>query len=141
MSREACRVAVVAAIEAAKATWSAYTLVIEYDNRNVDIDALGGNPYLCVKLDFVTGYQVDYNKSPTYRGLGNIKLSAVVKEGAGSAKANELLEYFYTRLHMRNNMPPVRTFAVQHLRTEPPEKGEQAYSVNLPFFFDTIHTV
>ena len=48
MSREACRVAVVAAIEAAKATWSAYTLVIEYDNRNVDIDALGGNPYLCL---------------------------------------------------------------------------------------------
>lgn len=135
MSRETVRQTITTQLEALRGTWSAYALQVQYDNRAVDMDKLT-NPLLRAEVEFTEGFQVDLNATPLYRGLGYLRLDAVVKENTGSAKANALLEHFYPKLHMRDFFP-VRFRAVRHLKSEPLEKGFRCFAVMIPFYFDS----
>lgn len=96
---ETCRQGITTAIESVKATFTAYPLVIEYDNRIIVDTQTQSNPYLCVNIRFVDGWQGDLNPNPFHRLIGFVEMIAHVKEGAGVAKANELLEFFYPKIH------------------------------------------
>jgi hypothetical protein len=137
MSREAVRQVIVAQVAALKATWVSYALEVEYPNRAINWDALGAQPALCVEIEFTDGHQVDLGHTPQYRGIGYLKLAAVVKEGSGAEKANNLLEHFYPKLHLRDFLP-VRFQAVRHLKMEPKQKGLASFSVIIPFYYDTL---
>ena len=101
MNRETIRQAVVAAVEARKATWSAYPLLVEYDNRVLVDTQTQTNPFLCVRIMFMDGEQVDLGSNPNHRVFGQIHMAAALRSGEGTARANELLDYFVPALHMK----------------------------------------
>jgi hypothetical protein len=102
------RQSIVTAIEAAKATFTDFPLVIEYDNRVLVDTATQVNPFLCVSIKFLDGWQADLSTSPIHRKIGQIQLQAAAKEGAGTAKALGILEHFYQALQ-RGQFGGVRT--------------------------------
>ena len=137
MDYEAGRVALATKIKQLADAWTAYTLVVEYDNRTVD-PAAQVNPYLCVSLDFKDGYQADLSARPFHRALGVISLEVVVKAGSGRKLADELLEYFVDALQMKDTMPPLRTRAAVPLTMlKDKEKNLARFPTAIPFWMDS----
>lgn len=134
-TREDVRVALTTKINALKATWAAYTLIVEYDNRTLVNLATQQNPYLKVSIVYMDGFQVDMAASPTHRVLGTIIVEAFTKEGGGSKMANDLLQHFYPNLQMSDAMPPIRTYAAQ-FKTGRLFDGWQPEAVIIPFWYD-----
>lgn len=99
MSLNQIRSDMTAAVEAAASTFSAYPLIIEYDNKIIVDTAKQVNPFLQVRMKLLDGYQMELANKPHHRLVGQIELAAVVKVGAGSAKAYQLLDHFYPKLH------------------------------------------
>lgn len=136
MGLDAYRQSLVTAVEAAKATFATYPLVIEYDNRLIVNPETQTNPYLCVEVKFIEGYQADLSASPTQRILGQLLLSANVKLGSGSAQALNLIDHFQSALQ-RKSFGSVRT----HMGTfvKPQEHlGNWIVSAVIPFWVDRI---
>lgn len=102
MSRESFRQALVAAVEARKASWTDYALQVEYDNRIVVDTQTQTLPFLVVKIVYLSGEQADLGISPIHRVYGQVHIAAAVKEGGGTAQANALLDFFVPSLHMRS---------------------------------------
>lgn len=92
---------IMTAVAAAAATFTAYPLVIEYDNRITMDTQVQNNPYLCVELQYSDAKQADLSANPFHRVTGFLILTAKDKEGAGTARAYKLLEHFYPKLHKR----------------------------------------
>jgi hypothetical protein len=137
MTFDSARVALYTKIEALRAAWSAYTLLVEYDNRRTVDPALQTKPYLTVTIDYKDGFQRDISAQPGYRRLGVIRLQAIVKEGMGRREADELLEYLYPALHMSNAMSPLRTRGAIPLTAVPDlARNLVAYPVSIPFWMD-----
>lgn len=134
-NRENARAALATKIEALKATWVAYPLEIEYDNQNRVNLPNQTHPFLCVKLIWMDGYQVDLAEAPLHRVLGAIILEAKTKEGQGSKKGMALLDHFYKPLHMTDANPPLRTQAAQFKSPEP-KLGWATDAAIIPFWFD-----
>ena len=135
MSLDAIRVAVVTAVESAKATFAGgYPLVIEYDNKIVVDTKTQVNPFLCVRTLMLDGFQVDISNNPLQRVTGQIHLGAAIPKGDGSAKALQLLDHFGPRLH-RKTLGVVRT-----LMSEPGKPVEHEdwvyYTLLVPFWSD-----
>jgi hypothetical protein len=135
-TREQARVALVTAVEALKSTWTAYTLLIEYDNRVVVNRATHSNPFLCVDMVFMDGYQTTLGNRG-YRSLGTVVLEANVKEGSGKKLANELLEHFFPTLQMTDAYPPLRMHAAK-FGSRPAREGWVAEAAVIPFWYDTL---
>lgn len=135
--RESVRVALVAKVEALKATFTAYPLAIEYVNGQAVNTATQSNPYLKVHLTYQDGQQIDLGRNPDYRMIGTIVLEACVKEGTGTRQANELLEHFYPALHMKDTIPPLRTLAAR-FTSRPARQGWSAEAALIPFWADSI---
>ena len=110
---EQARVALVTKVEALKTTWSAYPLLIQYDNRESINYATQVNPFLRVSIDYLDGSQIALGPNGGHRMMGVILLEAWVKQGQGSKLGNELLEHFYPTIHMTDTMPPLRTRAAE----------------------------
>jgi hypothetical protein len=136
-TREQARVALVTKIEALKATWTAYPLLVEYDNRLTANAATQVNPYLRVSTTYMDGWQIDLAKNPKHRLLGVIVIEALVKEGAGQKLANDLLEHFYPSIHLTDQNPPLRTEAVK-FKTAKVINGWVADAAIIPFWFDSM---
>lgn len=136
-TREQARVALVTKVEALKATWTSYALVVEYDNKLAANPATQVNPYLKVSTVYMDGWQIDLAKSPKYRLLGVIILEAMVKEGSGQKLANDLLEHFYPSIHLTDQNPPLRTEAVK-FKTAKAVNGWVADAAIIPFWFDSM---
>jgi hypothetical protein len=126
------RQSIVTAVEAAKVTFTAYPLVIEYDNRMLIDHATQVNPYLCVEIKFLGGAQADLSTNPLHRKIGQIHLQAVVKEGDGTAKAYQLLDHFAPLLQ-RQNLGAIRTQMTTYVR-EARQKGWVYYPAIVPFW-------
>jgi hypothetical protein len=110
MSVENIRVDVVTKVEQLKASFAGgYSLVIEYDNRDVVDYTTQRDPYLQVSVDVMEAEQASLTQYSEHRFRGVITLLACVPEGSGKSKANKLLEHFYKGLH-RNSFGKVRTF-------------------------------
>lgn len=135
-TREQARVAITTRVNALKATWVAYPLIVEYDNRNLVNLATQTNPFLKVSIVYMNGYQVDLSATPNHRMLGTIIVEAFSKEGSGSKMANDLLQHFYPTMHMTDSMAPVRTYAAQ-FKTGRLFDGWQPEAAIIPFWFDS----
>lgn len=130
------RQSIVTAVEAAKATFTTYPLIIEYDNRMLIDQATQRNPYLCVDILFMDGFQADLSTNPIHRKVGQIHLQAVVKEGAGSAQALQLLDHFGTALQAKI-LGGVRTKMQTYARSKP-HLGWVYTPVVIPFWTNDI---
>ena len=126
------RQSIVTAIEAAKATFTDYPLVIEYDNRVIVDTAAQINPFLCVSIKFLDGWQADLADNPIHRKIGQVHLQAAAKAGSGSAKALQLVEHFYQALQ-RKTLGGVRTQMARFAK-EQPDKGWVYYPALVPFW-------
>ena len=134
-SREDVRQAIVTAIEARKASWADNTLIVEYDNRELVNRDTHVNPFLCVELLYIDGYQASLFPDPVHRILGTIILTAKVKQGSGSKAANDLLDHFYTAIHLTDTITPIRTHAAKLVRAKS-EAGWVGESAVIPFWYD-----
>lgn len=134
-TRESFRQAVVTAVEARKALWSAYTLIVEYDNRILVDTQTQSNPFLCVEIQYLDGEQVDLGGSPNHRVYGQLTVAAAVKEGGGSTLGNNLLEHFYPALHL-TTIDGARMWGAKPEKTRP-HRGWIYFPVSIPFDFDT----
>jgi len=137
VTREDVRLKLVARIQALKATWAGYPLEIEYDNLAAVNLSVQTNPYLCVRMVYMDGYQTTLSANPGNRVLGTIVLEVKVKQGSGTAKANALLEHFYRSVHMTDSMDPLRTFAAR-FGSAPPKDGWVAQAALIPFWYDSM---
>ncbi len=135
MSRESVRQALVAMVEARKALWTDYSLIIEYDNRLLVDTQTQHNPFLCVNLTYFDGEQIDLG-SQNHRDHGLLVISAAVRENEGTAKANALLDHFVPALHQKS----VGTLRLWGSRPhkERPHLGWVYYPVAIPFEADTL---
>lgn len=138
MSREAIRTSIVTAVEAAKATFSDYTLLIEYDNRIVVDTKTQTDPFLMVRILYLSAEQANLSNNPTHRVWGQIHLAAVVPEGSGSAKANSLLDFFVPKLHLKS-FGTVRTMAATTAASQT-LNARVYYAMAIPFWSDQPST-
>lgn len=134
-TRESFRQAVVTAVEARKALWVGYSLIVEYDNRIIVDTQTQTNPFLCVEIQYLDGEQVDLGGSPNHRVYGSLTVAAAVKEGSGSKLANELLQHFYPALHL-TTIDGARMWGAKPEKTKP-HRGWVYHPVSIPFDFDT----
>lgn len=137
MSRESARIAVVTAVQALKATWTDYDLVVEYGNTLVDI-AAQSKPFLRVTILYSDAFQVDLGAAPKHRATGGILLEVLAKEGSGDKIQNQILEHFYKPLHMSDAYPPLRTYAAKFLPVKPAVSGWLNTGITVPFWYDDI---
>lgn len=98
---DAYRQQLVAAVEAARNTYSDCDLVIEYDNRDIVDMRTQSTPFLSVEIEYIRAVQGDLSSKPIHKIAGLLILTAKVREGAGTAAAYTLLEHFYTALQYR----------------------------------------
>lgn len=91
----------VAAIEAAKESYTNKNLVIEYDNRYLVDMNTQSDPFLCAEIVYVGAVQGDLSNKPIQKIAGMLVLTAKVREGAGTAGAYSLLNHFYENLQFR----------------------------------------
>jgi hypothetical protein len=109
MSTQLMRQGIVTVIEQARAAWNAgghgYQLLVDYENRNAVDLASQVDPYLAVDIVFRDGEQIDLGDSPVVCDDGQIMLAVGVKEGSGTQKASELLDFIRPYLQLRDDIP------------------------------------
>lgn len=99
MGIETVRVDVTTAVEAVKLSFSeGYTLLVDYDNRELVDMATQVNPFLQVSVKILDGEQVALGTSAEHRLSGVIALTAAAPIGSGTSKANKLLDHFVKHL-------------------------------------------
>ena len=128
---------VVTAVQGKAAAFTAYPLMIEYDNQLVVDTVTQSDPFLCIKIKFLDGEQADLSSNPMHRVFGQIHIAAAVKENAGSVKALELLNFFYPSMQMTalGLSPRVRTKAAT-FATPTTHNGWVYTPVVIPFWCD-----
>lgn len=135
MSLEIIRVDIVTRIEQLKATFSGgYPLVVEYENRLVVDTKTQRDPFLCVKVKYLSAEQADLAMNPTHRHYGQIHLAAAVPEGSGVSKANALLAHFYKGLQ-HSTIGTVRTMMATPAPPSP-HLGWEYFAMAVPFWSD-----
>lgn len=108
MSRETARVEIVAAIQAAAAAFAGWTVLVDYENRDlVDFDTQE-KPYLAVDLVYYDGKQMDLGPNPLVGAYGSIALAVCVKEGKGTSESNLLIDHMTKALQLKR-WPVVQT--------------------------------
>lgn len=135
--RERARIALITKVEALRANFYDYPLVIEYANLPVVNLSMQTDPYLRVGLKYADGNQIDLGTDPGHRLLGTIVLEARVKEGMGTGQANSLLAHFYPSIHMKDTLQPLRTRAAR-FATPPNKDGWATETALIPFWLDSF---
>lgn len=126
---------IVSAVEAIKVDYG--PIVTEYHHlRAVNLD-LQSDPFLSTRIMLYDGMQINLGKNGGNRLMGSIVLEAKYKEGEGSKVANNILEYFYRKIHMTDDHYPVRTYAAR-LSGRSVVKGWLAEAAIIPFWCDSI---
>lgn len=136
MNREQIRQAVVALVEARRALWVGHPLTIEWEGRAIVDTQTHADPFLCVRVIYIDGEQVELGTNPNHRVWGQVHLAAAVRDGWGVAQANTLLDFFTPALHMRT----VGSLRLAGARPTPkkPHLGWEYHPVLIPFSADTI---
>lgn len=136
VTAENARQAITTKVEALRATWVDYPLVVEYSNgKSVNLSEQK-DPYLSVTIVYSDGYQVGLGPTSDYRSLGTLVLEACDKEGFGTARMNKLLDHFYRSMHKTDSMFPVRTYAARFVSV-PPKLGWAKQAAAIPFWYDS----
>lgn len=101
MSREAARIDIATAVNAAAAAWVSYPVVVDYENRDLVDYASQVKPFLGVDIVYHGGEQMDMGPSPLVGAYGSIALAVCVPEGKGTSESNLLMDHFTTRLQLK----------------------------------------
>lgn len=111
---EQARKELAARLEAARAAWTAYPLLIDPENRTlVDVGSPEANlPFICWEIDWKGGGQASLGRDPLMVQYGQLAVAAKVKEGAGTAKSLELLEHVVPFIELQD-LPTVRTMGAE----------------------------
>jgi len=134
MGRETIRVDIVTAVKAAADLFTTWPLKVEYDNILVVDTSTQTDPFLCVEIKHTDAYQANLGPGALHRYMGFIILSAVVKDGSGSSKANQLLDFLVPKLHGKTH-GTVRTLLAESAPTKP-HLGWQYFPMLIPFWSD-----
>lgn len=138
MSRDVDTQAIRTRIETAKAAWSAYTLLVDYENLG-DIDlAAQVNPYLAVDIVYLDGEQLDLSDNPLVGDFGSIVIAAGVKEGSGTRGLIQLLDHFRPYLQLKDDIGNVRTKAARMSKAPVPRMGFYFLTMTIPFWSITV---
>ncbi len=115
---EQTRIDVATQVQAIVTAWTTYPLVVELDNDDAVDQATQTNPYLQVEIRDINGDQADLSHNPLVKQTGQIRLVVVVKQGSGTRRANELLdfirpyfdlkEFTLVRCHAAEKFPQVK---------------------------------
>lgn len=129
------RTKVVTVTEAIKADYG--PLLVEYYHlKAVDLNTQS-DPFLGVRIMLYDGIQTNLGRNAGNRLLGSIILEGKYKEGSGSKVANQILEFFYRRMHMTDDHYPLRTQAARP-SSRPLGKGWLAEAAIIPFWCDSL---
>lgn len=93
MTIEAARVEIATIAAAAALAHTSYTLNIEDDNHTLTDQVRQSSPYLQLQVKYLSGRQMDMADKPIVGQFGQVLLAAVVKAGAGSKAANDLMDF------------------------------------------------
>lgn len=127
---------VATAVQTAAAAWSAYTLKVQYENRDLVDLAVQTEPFVAVETVFMRGHQADMGPKPLTVQYGQIVLVAMVKQGGGTQAATALLDHFVSYLELKN-LPTIRTHsAVADKRF--PKLGWEGYPLVIPFWYHRV---
>lgn len=137
VTREDVRKAITARVELLRASFITYQLVVEYDNQNAVNKAMQSLPYLAITIVYTDGKQVGLGPASEHRPMGTLVVEAWDKDGAGTARMNNLLEHFYRGLHNTDTIVPVRMYAARFASKRVPVYGWIAQSALIPFWYDT----
>ena len=135
--REEIRKTVIGKVEALKQTFTPYTLAIEYTNSKRINLAEQVNPFMRVSIVYQDGSQINLGSNPGHRLMGTIVLEALVKEGSGTGKHNELLGHFYPSMQMSDKLLPLRTQAAA-FSPGGSKDGWFAEAALIPFWADSL---
>lgn len=136
MNREQIRQAIATLVEARRAAWVGHPLVVEWEGQVVVDTQTQAHPFLCIKVIYISGEQVDLGRNPYHRTWGQVHLAAAVKDGWGVAKANALLDFFQPALHMRST-GGLRLLGAQPVKAVP-HLGWHYHPILIPFEADTL---
>lgn len=99
MGIETIRADVATRVELAKTSFAGgYTLLVDYDNRELVDMATQVNPFLQVSVRPLDGEQAALGDSAEHRISGVIALTAAAPCGSGTSKVNKLLDHFVKEL-------------------------------------------
>jgi len=128
-----------AVIEQIKADFTAYPLKVEIDNRSTVDQATQTDPYLKVEIDYLPGgQQLSIGTDVVVRQVGQVCLYAIVKEGAGTDLAAQLLD-FVVPYFDRKVLGSVHLHPAQAIRGRP-VKGWWYAPALLEFWYDRLTT-
>lgn len=98
MSLEIYRNQIITEVKLLTDSFTAYPLIVEYDNLdNLDASQTE-NPHLCCELKFIDGRQADLADKPVHRITGMLILTAKARASKGTIGCYRLLEHFYPKL-------------------------------------------
>jgi hypothetical protein len=112
MSRTLARVDIVTAVQAAAASFAAFQVVVDYDNKNLVDYAAQVKPYLAVDIIYYDGQQMDLGAKPLVGAYGQIALAVCTQEGKGVLLSDQLMDHLVANLQLKD-WPLVRTQAAR----------------------------
>lgn len=136
MSRENIRETVanlVAGLVTQYTTDTGKQLIVEYDNRIVVDTTTQEEPFLCVAVEFKDAIQPELTKR-IHRFIGFIRVSVASKVGDGTAKSNQILDYFYPKIHGKDH-DKVRCLMAD-VMPDRPHLGWVYQTMAIPFWSD-----
>lgn len=123
--------------EAIKATWPDSSLIIEYDKAELVNFETQTKPFLRVVLKPGGGMQADLAKNPVHRITGVLAIEAWYKKNTGNKAADELLSFWYPKIHMTDQHYPIRTYAAQ-LFDRTAGEGWEVLAAAIPVWWDSF---
>lgn len=138
MSFEAARADMVAAAQAALATWAGPTLPLAFQNQAVVDVARQTTPYLCVDLYMLDGEQLSFGQTKALADYGQIHLVAHAPQNGGTLAAQRILDHFRPYFELKT-FALIRTHAA---KGQAPFKrdGWEAWPLVIPFWYHRLVT-
>lgn len=105
MTREAARVDITTAMEAANTAWNGihgYKITVDWENKDLVDFASEPHPYAALDIVYYDGEQLDLSNKPLARMRGHIALMVCVKNGLGTSEANKIMDFFSKALHYKD---------------------------------------
>ena len=131
-----CRASLAAALSIVADGWQEYPINFEFENRNVVNSVEQDTPHVSVTMKFNGARQADLSNNPIHRHSGFYILTVKVKQGQGTSKVLQLLEFLYTGMQKRKIGGVQLEMASVH---SPANLGEwYGASAMLPFRIDKI---
>lgn len=136
VTRDQVRKIVTSKVEALRASFKAYPLLVEYDNVITVNRSTQTLPFLAVDLVYMDGYQTSLGVGNNHRVLGTLIIEANDKVGQGTSRMNTLVDHFYRGLSQTDSLFPMRLHSAR-FTSKQPFNGWVAQAAVIPFWYDS----